>query len=91
MLIVRPKSTKRSLSLISFQTRATSKPVTFLMIEFFPAIRFFRLSMYLRTLHQVNAKNTPAAESLQFIMKSTCPGVLTGASYLLGVGIIFEA
>ena len=47
--------------------------------------------MYLRTLHQVNAKNTPAAENLQFIMKSTCPGVLTGASYLLGVGIIFEA
>ena len=61
------------------------------MIEFFPVISFSQLSMHLRTLHQINAKNTCVAENLHFIMKSSCPGVLPRASYLLGVGIIFEA
>ena len=46
--------------------------------------------MHLRTLHQINARNTYVAENLHFIMKSTCPGVLAGENYI-GVGTMFEA
>ena len=46
--------------------------------------------MHLKTLHQINAKNTHVAEGLHFIMQSTCPEVLTGENYI-GVGKKFEA
>ena len=34
--------------------------------------------MHLKTLYQINARNTHVAEGLQFIMHCTFPGVLTG-------------
>ena len=46
--------------------------------------------MYLKAIHQINARNTHAAENLQFIMHSTFPGVLTEQS-CIGVGTIFQA
>ena len=42
--------------------------------------------MHLRTLQQINARNTQVAENLHFIMQSTCLGVLTGENYI-GVGL----
>ena len=39
--------------------------------------------MYLKTLYQINARNTNVAENLQFIMQSTFPGVLTGEILLV--------
>ena len=52
--------------------------------EFFPLISVFQLSMHLRTLHQINARNAHVAE------QSTCPGLLAGENYI-GVGTMFEA
>ena len=47
--------------------------------------------MHVKTLYQINARNTHVAENLQFIMQSTFPGVLTGESCIGGVGTIFQA
>ena len=44
--------------------------------------------MHLKTLYQVNARNTHVAENLQFIMES--PGVLTREN-CIGVGTKFKA
>ena len=46
--------------------------------------------MYVRTLYQINARNTHVAENLHFIIQSALPGVLTGEN-CIGVGTIFEA
>ena len=43
--------------------------------------------MHLRTLHQINVRNTHVAENLHFVMQSTCPGVLTGENY---IGVVLE-
>ena len=34
--------------------------------------------MHLKALYQINARNTHATENLQFIMRSTFPGLLGG-------------
>ena len=47
--------------------------------------------MHPKTIYQVNAMNTHAAENLQFIMQSTFPVVLTGEDCIGGVGTIFQA
>ena len=46
--------------------------------------------MDLRTLHQINARNTHVAENLHFIMQSSCPGELKGEHDIVA-GIITEA
>ena len=58
--------------------------------EFYPLITLFQLQMHLRTLHQINSRNTHVADNLHFIMQSACSGVLTEENYI-GVGTIFEA
>ena len=47
----------------------------------------FQLSMCLRTLHQINARNIHAAQYLWLcsLIQSTCPGVFRGENYI-GVG-----
>ena len=45
--------------------------------------------MHLKTVYQINPRNTRMAENLQFIIQSTFPGVLTGEN-CVGVGTIFE-
>ena len=46
--------------------------------------------MHLKTVYQINARNTYVAENLHFIMQSTLSGVLTAAN-CIRVGTIFEA
>ena len=46
--------------------------------------------MDLKTVYQINAKNTHVAENLHFIMQYTLPGVLTGEN-CTGAGATFEA
>ena len=46
--------------------------------------------MHLKTVYQINARNTHVTENLHFIMQSTPPGVLMGEN-CIGVGTIFEA
>ena len=46
--------------------------------------------MHIKTLYQINKRNTYVAKNLQFIMQSTFPGVLTGEN-VIAVGIIFQA
>ena len=46
--------------------------------------------MHIKTLYQINARNTYVAKNLQFIMQSTFPGVLTGEN-VITVGTIFQA
>ena len=46
--------------------------------------------MHLKTVYQINARNTHVTENLHFIMQSTPPGVLIREN-CIGVGTIFEA
>ena len=45
--------------------------------------------MHLKTVYQINARNTNVAGNSHFIMQSTFPVVLTGEN-CVSVGIIFE-
>ena len=47
--------------------------------------------MHLRTLYQINERNTRVAEDVHFIMQLTCSGVLTRENYIGVVWTIFEA
>ena len=47
--------------------------------------------MHLKTVYQINARNTHVAENLHFIIQSTFPGVLTGENCIGVRKIIFEA
>ena len=53
--------------------------------EFFLLLSLFYLSMHLKTLYQINARNAHMAENLQLIMQSTFSGVLTGEN-CVGIG-----
>ena len=46
--------------------------------------------MDLRTLHQINARNTHVAQNLHFIMQSSCSGELKGENDI-AAGTIIEA
>ena len=48
------------------------------------------MEMHLKALSQINAGNTHETENLQFIMKSTFPGLLRGEN-CIAVGTIFQA
>ena len=61
-----------------------------LLLKVFPLITLFQLSMHLRTLHQINERNTHVPENLYFIMESTGHRVITGENYI-DAGTIVEA
>ena len=46
--------------------------------------------MQLKTLYQINARNTHVNENIQFTMQSTFPGV-SPRENCVGVGTIFQA